>query len=95
MGENKVISKKQNIILENREKLSISGVEHVDSYNEKMVVVDTIKGAMTIKGEMLNINKLDLEDGNVIVEGIINSIIYTNKDISKYKGSGILSKMFK
>lgn len=95
MTEKRSLNTKQNVILENRERLSISGVEHVDNFNDNSIVLSTVKGAMTIKGQSLNINKLNLEDGNVTIEGTINSITYTNKDISKTKGSGILGKMFK
>lgn len=48
---------------------------------------------MTIKGEELNINKLNLEDGNVKIDGTINGILYNNKD-SNSKGK-LFEKMFK
>ncbi|EOD01154.1 sporulation protein YabP [Caldisalinibacter kiritimatiensis] len=95
MNEKKAVNSRQNVILENREKLSISGVEHVDNFNETSITLATVKGAMIIKGNELNISKLNLEDGNVTIEGIVNSITYTNKDLSKSKGSGLLGKMFK
>ncbi|MTI46490.1 sporulation protein YabP [Sporosalibacterium faouarense] len=98
MNENKQTgktSKNQNIILENREKLSISGVEHVDSFNENIIAVQTNRGLATIKGNSLNISKLNLDDGNVIIEGSIDSIIYSDRGSSKSKGNGLLSKMFK
>lgn len=95
MNDNKGIGKSQNIILENREKLSISGVEHVDSFNDNTIVLATLRGGMIVKGASLNINKLNLEDGNVIIEGNINSVVYNNKDLSGTKGNGLLGKMFK
>ncbi len=88
-------NKSQNLILENREKLSISGVEHLDSFNENSVIIETLQGVLSIKGENLDINKLNLEDGNVIVEGKIFSMIYSDKDSLSSKGSGFLGKMFK
>ncbi|KNF07813.1 sporulation protein YabP [Gottschalkia purinilytica] len=94
MSEKNIASKNQNIILEDRSKLSISGVEHVDNFNENTIILGTIKGGMTIKGEDLNISKLNLDDGNVIIQGVINSIIYSNKEASSGKG-GLLGKMFK
>ncbi len=95
MNENKPTGRSQNIILENREKLSISGVEHVDSFNDNTVILSTLKGGMTVKGVSLNISKLNLDDGNVIIEGNVSSIIYSNKDSSGTKGNGLLGKMFK
>lgn len=90
-----MVGKNQNIILEDRQKLSISGVEHVNNFNDNTIAVSTIKGNMVIKGEDLNISKLNLEDGNVIIEGVINAINYSNKESSSSKGSGLLGKMFK
>lgn len=95
MNENKQSLKNQNIILENREKLSISGVEQVDSFNENTITVLTNRGLLTIKGESLNISKLNLDDGNVIIEGSVTSMVYSDKGISSSKGNGILSKMFR
>ena len=48
----------QNIVLENREKLSISGVLDVLSFDDQIVIVETELGLLTIKGENLKINKL-------------------------------------
>ncbi|WP_176758802.1 sporulation protein YabP [Alkaliphilus peptidifermentans] len=88
-------SKTHNMILENREKLSISGVEHVNSFNSELIVLETIEGVLTIKGQELDVNKLNLEDGNVVVTGIVYSLAYSNRDSLGSKGSGFLGKMFK
>ncbi|WZL72814.1 sporulation protein YabP [Clostridiaceae bacterium 35-E11] len=88
-------SRSQNIILENREKLSVTGVEHVTSFDENTIILETIKGILTIKGSELDINKLNLDDGNVIVEGMIQSMMYSDKDSIGTKGIGFLGKMFK
>lgn len=85
--------KNQNIFLEDRNNLTITGVEQVESYNDNTIVLNTIKGGIVIKGEELNINKLNLEDGNVKIDGIINGINYSNKEFSP-KGN-IFGKMFK
>ncbi|WP_416197254.1 MAG: sporulation protein YabP [Sporanaerobacter sp.] len=93
MGENDIGLKNQNIYLEDRTKLTITGVEQVESFNDNTIILITIKGGMTIKGEELNINKLNLEDGNVKIDGTINGILYNNRD-SSGKGK-LLEKMFK
>ncbi|MTI71263.1 MAG: sporulation protein YabP [Firmicutes bacterium] len=95
MEGSKTTNINQSIIMENREKLSISGVEHVDSFDDNTIVVATVKGLMTIKGESLNISKLNLDDGNVKIEGTINIIEYSKSQTSKSKNSGLLKKMFK
>ncbi len=88
-------SRSHNVIMENREKLSISGVEHVNSFNSELITLETVAGAMTIKGYDLDVNKLNLEDGNVIIQGNIYSMVYSEKDSFANKGSGFLGKLFK
>ena len=84
----------QNLILENRGKLSISGVLDVLSFDDQVIMVETELGLLTIKGEKLRITKLSIDTSEVIVEGNIAYLAYSNKEIEKNKGS-IISKIFK
>ncbi len=85
----------QNLILENRGKLSVSGVLDVLSFDDQVVIIETELGLLTIKGENLRINKLSIDTSEVIVEGDISSMNYSNnKNIEKSKGS-LISKIFK
>lgn len=83
----------QNLILENREKLSISGVLDVLSFDDQVVIIDTELGLLTVKGENLRINKLSIDTSEVIVEGNVYNLAYSEEH-SETKG-GILSKIFK
>lgn len=97
MAEEKKISsrpKLQNIILENREKLSVSGVIDVESFNDEQVIIETELGGLIIRGDDLHINKLNLDNSELIVEGDIVSCEYTESE-SKSKGLGFLGRMFK
>lgn len=85
----------QSLILENRGKLSISGVLDVLSFDDQIVIVETELGLLTVKGENLRINKLSIDTSEVIVEGDIASLVYSeNKGTDKTKGS-LISKIFK
>lgn len=84
----------QNIILENREKLSISGVLDVLSFDDQIVILETELGLLTVKGENLKINKLSIDTQDVIVEGDIFNLGYSEKDMDK-KSGGFLGKIFK
>lgn len=84
----------QNLVLENREKLSISGVLDVLSFDDQVVIVETELGLLTIKGDNLRINKLSLDTSEVIVEGEIYNLAYSENDLDK-KTSGLLGKIFK
>lgn len=84
----------QNLILENRGKLSVSGVNDVLSFDDQVVMIETELGLLTVKGENLRINKLSIDTSEVIVEGNISYLGYSNKEIDKTKGS-LMSKIFK
>lgn len=84
----------QNLILENRGKLSISGVLDVLSFDDQVVIVETELGLLTVKGDNIRINKLSIDTSEVIIEGDISSMSYTDKNVEKNRTS-MLSKIFK
>jgi len=81
-----------NIILEGRERLSISGVEDVESFNEETITVHTSKGLLIIQGSDLHIEKLSLDGGDLAVEGEVHSLRYEEE--TREKG-GLFSRLFK
>ena len=83
----------QNLILENREKLTISGVIDVLSFDDQIVIVETELGMLTVKGEDLRINKLRIDTQDIIIEGNISSLSYSEKE--EKKNSSLLRKIFK
>ena len=83
----------QNLILENREKLSISGVLDVLSFDDQIVILETELGMLTIKGEDLRISKLSIDTQDVIIEGNIVSLSYSDKE--ERKSGNLLGKIFK
>lgn len=84
----------QNLILENRGKLSISGVNDVLSFDDQVVMVETELGLLTVKGENIRINKLSIDTSEVIIEGDISYLAYSDKELEKNKTS-LISKIFK
>ena len=82
-----------NVIMENRGKLTVSGVEDVESFNEESVVLSTIQGMLTIDGSGLHINKLNVQTGELTVEGEISGLVYHNDGYSK--NTGFFSRIFK
>lgn len=78
--------------LDNREMLSVTGVKDVGSFNEHEVLLMTEGGGLSVDGNALHITKLNLEDGQVIIEGQIIAIEYD--DMPAEKGS-IFSRMFR
>lgn len=79
------------ITLEDRSKLTISGVEDVESFDESAIVLSTQEGSLLIRGSGLHIEKLNLEGGELLVEGTVDSISY--EEDSSNQG-GLLSRLF-
>lgn len=84
----------QNIILENREKLSISGVLDVLSFDDQIVILETELGLLTVKGDNLRINKLSLDTAEVTIDGEIYNLGYSEKDTNQ-KAGGLFNKIFR
>ena len=84
----------QNLILENRNKLSISGVKDVLSFDDQVIIMETELGLLTVKGEKLKINKLSIDTSEVIVEGEITTLSYNNHSKKEQEG-GLFGKIFK
>lgn len=76
-----------NIIMENREKISMSGIKKVDNFDEQSIILLTELGELTIKGENLHISKMDVDTGDLKVTGNIYGLIYneSQKSTSVFK----------
>lgn len=84
-----------NVILENKNKLSITQVEDVDTFDEGKVVLFTKDDTMVIEGYDLHIQKLDVTGGELSITGEVVSIAYTGRDGYSQKGKGFLKRMLK
>ncbi len=82
-----------NIIIENREKISISGVENVVSFDEEKIIAETTDGMITLEGENLHINTLSVDEGEMSIEGYVFSVVYN--DGQGESSGGFFAKLFK
>ena len=80
------------LILENRKTLTATGVSNVDSFDEETVVAVTDLGNLTVRGNKLHIDKLNLETGELTLDGEITSMTYTE---NRSSGGGVFSRLFK
>ncbi len=76
--DKKVIKLPHSVIMEDRKKLSISGVTDIESFDEQTIIAVTDLGELTIRGWNLHITKLNLEQTELIVDGDISSLTYTD-----------------
>ena len=94
MAEEKMNQKaNQNIIIENRKALTISGVTDVESFNETSIVLYTELGELTVKGRDLRVNKVSIDNGDLLVEGDIGAVIYGSRD--RKSTQTLLNKLFR
>ena len=80
------------ISLKGRTSLVISGVDHIYSFNDKKVEVLTSAGRLIVEGEGLDMNKLNLEESIITVEGMVNALNYVKEKKPEEK---FFKKVFK
>ncbi len=86
-------NKLHNLILEGRSKLTLSGITDVDSFDDKTVVLFTQMGELTVCGKNLRVNEINVESGDMSVEGDIWSLSYGDKD--RRSSVSFLGKLFR
>ena len=84
--------KPHSLSLDGRQKATITGVEEVDSFNEQMVVLATTAGTLTLLGQQLHVSHLNLEDGQLLVEGEIAALEYDDR---RQKSGSLLTRLFR
>lgn len=92
MADEKIISFPHNLSLEERKKLTVSGVTDIVSFDEQTIVSETELGELTIKGEQLHIVRMSVDTGELTVEGEIVALMYS--EIQQTSGS-FFSRLFK
>ena len=87
----KVIKTNQNIILENRERLHLSGIKEVKSFNEQEVCLITELGELNIRGEGMQVSAFNVETGDMCINGNISALGYRSNRAQK----GIMGRLLK
>jgi sporulation protein YabP len=71
-----VPERRQSLSLDNREHLTVNGVGGVESFDEAVVVMNTVAGDLIVRGTDLKIDELSLESGNLSITGKISALEY-------------------
>lgn len=82
------------ISLLERKNLVITGVKKIENFDSEQFLLDTIMGFLLIKGEGLELIKLDTIQANVSIKGLVHSINYV-EDAKKDKENSIFNRLFK
>ncbi|MCJ7836634.1 sporulation protein YabP [Cuneatibacter sp. NSJ-177] len=86
--------KEHKLVLDRREKATVTGVKDVISFDEKEILLQTEFGKMTVKGEGLHVKRLTLEKGEAELEGQVNGILYSAVGSVEEEG-GFLNRLFR
>ncbi len=89
------IKQSQELKLENRNKLSITGISKIESLNSEEFLIQTNAGLLLVTGQNLVMQQLDIDKGNIWIEGNVNSIEYVVDNKEKKQKSGFMGKLFK
>ena len=90
--EGKTSQPAHGIRLEGRKNLTATGVSNVDSFDDQTIVAYTGMGELTIRGKGLQISRLNVETGELAVDGEISAMIYTE---NQPRNAGIFARLFR
>ena len=83
------------ISLVERKSLIITGVKKIDNFDTEQFLLESSMGFILIKGQDLELIKLDTVQSNISIRGIINSINYLDENSKKTKENSIFNRLFK
>ncbi len=78
-----------------RKNIIITGVKKVDSFDNEEFLVETVMGYLALKGDDLELVKLDTIQGSVTIKGFIKSFNYVDDNKKQEKESSIITRLFK
>lgn len=88
--------KEHGLMLENRKAGKITGVVDVISFDPESVLLETSEGMLTIKGRELHVSRLHLEKGEVDLEGLFQSLVYSDDgDYARRQKGSLVKRLFK
>ena len=74
------------LVLQGREKVSLSGVEDVLRFDEQEIVCRTTLGELLIEGSSLRITSFSMNEGTLVLCGEIAGLYYNDKKSKPKKG---------
>ncbi|WP_110926090.1 sporulation protein YabP [Bacillus massiliglaciei] len=91
---NKGPSQEHDVTMRGRRLLDISGVKHVESFDNEEFLLETVMGFLSIRGQNLQMKNLDVDKGIVSIKGKIFDLVYLDQQ-SGEKAKGFFGKLFK
>lgn len=79
--------------VDNRNKIMLTGVTDVISFDDKLVMLDTVQGVLSIRGEELKVDRLTIENGEAGIEGKVYNLEYA--DSREERAGSFLGRLFR
>lgn len=80
------------VSMEDRKKITLTGVRDVDSFDEQTITLVTDFGELSLRGTGLHIGKLSTDSGEMTVEGKIDALVYSD---DAPRQSGFFGRVFR
>lgn len=101
-GEQKAMEEKYSyrsgqhrLVIENREHLEITGVLHVDSFDDEEIIMETELGLLAVRGEKMHIKHLNLDEGEISIDGFLLELAYAENKQTRERGKSFLERLFR
>ena len=78
-----------------RKNILVTGVKKIESFDDEEFLMETVMGFLVLKGEGLELLKMDTLQGNVSIKGLLKSFSYVDEVAKKEKEASIFSRLFK
>lgn len=95
MAEERKSLSKHTVIMENRTNITMTGVIDVISFDEETIIADTELGVLILRGKNMHVSKMNLDNGNMDIDGEIVSLTYEESGYGKGKGKTMFGNIFK
>lgn len=83
------------LLLQGRKSVELTGVKEIVSFDAKEVVLQTTMGVLVIRGNDLFVKRLTVEQGEVDLEGQVDSFVYADKPGKAGDGDSLLKRLFR
>ena len=95
MEEKQGTARSHKIELLSRKSAGLTGVKDVVSFDAAEVLLETIQGTLIIRGAELHVSRLNLEKGEVDVDGTVDSLVYSSNEALRRSGESFLKRLFR
>ena len=89
--KNPTVRRPHSVILEERTKLTVPGVDEVLSFDENEVTMRTSRGSLIVRGSELHVGKLAIDTGELGIDGTVSDLLYEEE---QQRGEGFWARLF-